>query len=88
MFRIMKKNVIPWLVSHLAAVMVIFLLPGGCLKEEVPYLTLSEEGDIEMEYDGGLFLSRSRPIRCGLQPRMPAGVSSAAEKVHIKGNLF
>ena len=49
MFRIMKKNVIPWLVSHLAAVMVIFLLPGGCLKEEVPYLTLSEEGDIEME---------------------------------------
>ena len=53
MFRIMKKNVIPWLVSHLAAVMVIFLLPGGCLKEEVPYLTLSEEGDIEMEYDGG-----------------------------------
>ena len=28
-------------------------VPAGCLKEEVPYLTLSAEGEIGMAYDGG-----------------------------------
>ena len=56
----MRKNVIPWIVSHLAAIISILFLPSGCLKEEVPYLTLSAEGltlsaegEIEMDYDGG-----------------------------------
>ena len=49
----MRKNVIPWIVSHLAAIISILFLPAGCLKEEVPYLTLSVEGEIEMDYDGG-----------------------------------
>ena len=51
----MRKNVIPWIVSHLAAIISILFLPSGCLKEEVPYLTLSAEGEIEMDYDGGAF---------------------------------
>ena len=55
----MRKNVIAWIASHLAAIIsILFLaaglfLPAGCLKEEVPYLTLSVEGEIEMDYDGG-----------------------------------
>ena len=49
----MRKNVIPWIVSHLAAIISILFLPAGCLKEEVPYLTLSVEGEIGMDYDGG-----------------------------------
>lgn len=49
----MRKNVVPWIASHLAAIISILFLPAGCLKEEVPYLTLSAEGEIEMDYDGG-----------------------------------
>ena len=51
----MRKNIIPWIVSHLAAILSILFLPTGCLEEELPYLTLSEEGEIEMNYDGGAF---------------------------------
>ena len=54
----MRKNIIPWIVSRLAAIISILFLPAGCLKEEVPYLTLSVEGETE----GGSSVSHSQ---CG-----------------------
>lgn len=46
----MKKPIVSYLVAVLS-----LLLCVSCLKEEVPYLTLSTEGDVEMESGGGSF---------------------------------
>lgn len=46
----MKKPIVTYLLAVLS-----LLLCASCLKEEVPYLTISTEGDIEMESDGGAF---------------------------------
>lgn len=46
----MKNN----LLTYLAALLSVLFL-GSCMKDEVPYLMLSTEGDVEMQSGGGSF---------------------------------